>query len=67
MRSDNKALSTVQDALGLGASKIDTAYTGMTKAIETISDIKDKLVASTGASAADKAKCRRKSRPSRPS
>ena len=35
MRSDNKALSTVQDALGLGASKIDTAYTGMNKAIET--------------------------------
>ncbi len=27
MRSDNKALSTVQDALGLGASKLDTAYT----------------------------------------
>ena len=35
MRSDNKALSTVQDALGLGASKVDTAYTGMNKAIDT--------------------------------
>ena len=34
MRSDNKALSTVQDALGLGAAKVDTAYTGMNKAIE---------------------------------
>ena len=51
MRSDNKALSTVQDALGLGASKIDTAYTGMNKAIETVNDIKTKLVAANGASA----------------
>jgi flagellin len=56
MRSDNKALSTVQDALGLGASKLDTAYTGMNKAIETVNDIKTKLVASNGASAADKEK-----------
>ena len=58
MRSDNKALSTVQDALGLGASKIDTAYTGMNKAIETVNEIKVKLVAANGASAADKEKIR---------
>jgi len=45
MRSDNKALSTVQDALGLGASKVDTAYTGMTSAIEVVDEIKSKLVA----------------------
>lgn len=45
MRSDNKALSTVQDALGLGASKIDTAYTGMKEAIKTVDEIKSKLVA----------------------
>ena len=32
MRSDNKALSTVQDALGLGAAKTDTAYTAEVKA-----------------------------------
>jgi flagellin len=56
MRSDNKALSTVQDALGLGASKIDTAYTGMNKAIETANEIKVKIVASVGATAQDKAK-----------
>ena len=56
MRSDHKALSTVQDSLGLGASKVDTAYTGMNKAIETINEIKVKLVAANGASAADKAK-----------
>ena len=56
MRSDNKALGTVQDALGLGASKIDTAYTGMNKAIETVNEIKVKLVAATGATDQDKAK-----------
>ena len=56
MRSDHKALSTVQDSLGLGASKVDTAYTGMQKAIDTVNDIKVKLVAANGASAADKEK-----------
>ncbi|MEX3007033.1 flagellin [Hoeflea sp. TYP-13] len=45
MRSDNKALSTVSDALGLGAAKIDVAYTGMESAIEVIDEIKAKLVA----------------------
>ncbi|MBL8581629.1 MAG: flagellin [Rhizobiaceae bacterium] len=56
MRSDNKALSTVQDALGLGASKVDTAYTGMSKAIETVNEIKVKLVAAQGSTPADKQK-----------
>ena len=56
MRSDFKALSTVQDSLGLGASKVDTAYTGMNKAIETANEIKVKLVASEGATSADKTK-----------
>jgi len=56
MRPDHKALSTVQDSLGLGASKVDTAYTGMNKAIEVVNDIKVKLVAANGASDADKAK-----------
>lgn len=45
MRSDNKALSTVQDALGLGAAKTDTAYTGLESAIEVVTEIKAKLVA----------------------
>ena len=56
MRSDHKALSTVQDCLGLGASKVDTAYTGMQKAIDTVNEIKVKLVAANGASVADKGK-----------
>ncbi|MEP3438862.1 MAG: flagellin [Hoeflea sp.] len=45
MRSDNKALSTVKDALGLGAAKVDIAYTAMDSSIEVISEIKAKLVA----------------------
>jgi len=56
MRSDKSSLSVVQDALGLGAGKVDTAYQAITKAITTIGEIKDKLVAATGASASDKAK-----------
>ncbi|MDB5526138.1 MAG: flagellin [Rhizobium sp.] len=45
MRSDNSALSTVQDALGLGAAKTDTAYTGLNSAIDVVTEIKSKLVA----------------------
>ncbi|WP_209601822.1 flagellin N-terminal helical domain-containing protein [Sinorhizobium kostiense] len=47
MRSDNAALSSVQDALGLGAAKVDTAYSGMESAIEVVKEIKAKLVAAT--------------------
>ncbi|RUZ81154.1 flagellin [Mesorhizobium sp. M7A.F.Ca.US.006.01.1.1] len=56
MRSDNKALSTVQDSLGLGASKVDTAYTGMNAAIATIDSIKQKLTSSYGQTDAAKEK-----------
>ncbi len=45
MRSDNKAMSTVQDALGLGGAKVDVAYTGMNSAIKVVDEIKSKLVA----------------------
>ncbi|RVM01744.1 flagellin N-terminal helical domain-containing protein, partial [Sinorhizobium meliloti] len=47
MRSDNMALSAVQDALGLGAAKVDTAYSGMESAIEVVKEIKKKLVAAS--------------------
>jgi flagellin len=47
MRSDNMALAAVQDALGLGAAKIDTAYAGMESAVEVVKEIKAKLVAAT--------------------
>ncbi|HEV7254505.1 MAG TPA: flagellin [Mesorhizobium sp.] len=56
MRSDAMALSTVQDSLGLGASKIDTAYTALSKTIDTVNEIKSRLVAATGGTAADKVK-----------
>ena len=45
MRSDNKALGTVQDALGLGSAKVDTTYTGMNASIKVVDEIKAKLVA----------------------
>jgi flagellin len=45
MRSDNSALSTVQDALGLGAATVDVAYTAVDAAIKTVTAIKDKLTA----------------------
>jgi flagellin len=48
MRSDNHALSTIQDALGLGAAKVDTAYAAMESAIDTVMEIKSKLVAAYG-------------------
>ncbi|SOC45387.1 flagellin [Rhizobium subbaraonis] len=47
MRSDNKAISAVQDALGLGAAKVDTAYAGMESAIDVVDEIKKKVVAAT--------------------
>ncbi len=47
MRSDNKALSAVSDALGLGAAKVDTAYAAMDNAINIVSEIKAKVVAAT--------------------
>ena len=45
MRSDNSALSTVQDALGLGSAMIDVAYTATESAIKVVDEIKTKLVA----------------------
>jgi flagellin len=45
MRSDSSALSTVKDALGLGAATVDVAYTGINAAIDVAKEIKNKLVA----------------------
>ncbi len=45
MRSDKSSLSTVQDALGLGAAVIDVAYTALDEAKNIVTKIKDKLVA----------------------
>ena len=43
MRSDSSMLSTVSDALGLGAAMTDTAYQGMNSAIDLVTQIKSKL------------------------
>lgn len=56
MRSDNGANSVIQDALGLGSSKIDTAYSAMNKAIDSVNTIKNLVLASKNASAEDRAK-----------
>ncbi|WP_321340785.1 flagellin [Breoghania sp.] len=45
MRSDNMALSAVEDALGLGAATLDTMYTAMDSTVDIVNDIKAKLVA----------------------
>ncbi|MFB9950176.1 flagellin [Rhizobium puerariae] len=55
MRSDNGALSAVQDALGLGAAKVDTAYAAMESVVDVVTEIKNKLVAASEAGV-DKAK-----------
>ncbi|TWF53367.1 flagellin [Neorhizobium alkalisoli] len=47
MRSDNGALSAVQDALGLGAAKVDTAYSAFESAIDVVQEVKNKLVAAS--------------------
>jgi len=45
MRSDNGALSTVRDALGLGAATVDVAYTALDNAVKLVGEIEKKLVA----------------------
>lgn len=44
MRSDTDSLSTISDALGLGASKVDTASTAMDSVVSIVSQIRAKLV-----------------------
>src|SRR5436309_918271 len=45
MRSDKASLSTVNDALGLGATVVDVSYTAVNRAIDVVNQIKSKLVA----------------------
>ena len=45
MKSDNSSLSTVKDALGLGAATVDVTYTALNSTITIAQQIKDKLVA----------------------
>lgn len=45
MRSDNMALSAVEDALGLGAATVDVMYTATESTVDVVNEIKAKLVA----------------------
>ncbi|WP_320197409.1 flagellin [Agrobacterium sp. rho-13.3] len=44
MRSDGSAMEAVQDALGLGFAKVDTAYAAMSSTIDVLSEFQAKLV-----------------------
>jgi flagellin len=45
MRSDNNALSTVKDALGMGAATVDVASAALKTTADLVTQIKSKLVA----------------------
>ncbi|WP_019994534.1 flagellin N-terminal helical domain-containing protein [Aureimonas ureilytica] len=47
LRSDNKSLATVKDALSLGSATVDTAYQGLNKAKDVLDEIKSKLTAAS--------------------
>ncbi|APO73560.1 flagellin C 4 [Rhizobium etli 8C-3] len=47
LRSDENALRTVGDALGLGAAKVDTAYTAITSLIDVVSEIRKTVVSAS--------------------
>ena len=66
LKSDNKSLATVKDALSLGAATVDVAYQGLNKTKEVLDEIKSKLTAATQ-DGVDKARSRPKSTSSRSS
>ncbi|CVI64245.1 MULTISPECIES: flagellin [Agrobacterium] len=45
MRSDQSAIYAVQDAIGLGSAKVDTAYAAMDSTINVLAEFQAKLVA----------------------
>ncbi|RFB90733.1 hypothetical protein B5K08_17485 [Rhizobium leguminosarum bv. trifolii] len=45
MRSDRRAVAAANDALAVGAAKVDTAYSAMTSVVDVIGEFKAKLVA----------------------
>lgn len=56
MKSDNKANSAVQDALGLGAGKVDTAHTAINDIKDQVDKMKTLLISAQGASLEDQQK-----------
>jgi flagellin len=55
MRSDNRAISSVSDALGFAAAKVETGYTALNSVVDILGEFKAKLVTANEASA-DKSK-----------
>lgn len=47
MRSDNKALSAVVDAMNLGSATVEVAYAAMESTVDILDEIKSKLVAAS--------------------
>lgn len=47
MRSDNSAVQAASDALGVGAAKVDVAYSAVSSAIDIVTEIKSKLVSAS--------------------
>jgi len=47
MKSDKSSMSSISDALGIGASVADAAYTGLNSAVTILGQIKDKLTTAT--------------------
>lgn len=47
MRSDNAAVQAASDALGVGAAKVDVAYSAVESAIDIVTEIKSKLVSAS--------------------
>ncbi|SJZ81895.1 flagellin [Consotaella salsifontis] len=47
LKSDNSAMSSVSDALGLGAATVDTAYQGLNSSLDVLNKIKEKLTSAT--------------------
>jgi flagellin len=54
MKSDTKALSAAEDSLGFGAAAVGVAYTGVTDAIDVMTDIRNKLITARGAPSENK-------------
>ncbi|MFE1598281.1 flagellin N-terminal helical domain-containing protein [Methylobacterium sp. ID0610] len=55
IRTDNASLGAVKDALGLGSSAVDTAYTGVNNIITSLQNLRSKLQTAT-ASTVDRTK-----------
>ncbi|WP_160011596.1 flagellin [Rhizobium sp. 18055] len=47
LRSDSSSMTNIHDALGVGASKVDTAYTAMDNIIDQLGQVRATLVSAT--------------------